>query len=255
MRRQYIGITDFTDDLQSWAMLDVLLRSTKKDRMLMVGLMMSRKTLNGLPSKWSTVFPSNQSISKIFIAHHSAYNTLHYADYDGIDVLRNLKRAAFFGGKKMDAMQLDMVWPDVVAVRVFRDAYPDVELVLQVNSVALTQCDDDPKKVLDRLSAYRDAVDYVLLDKSMGRGKGMDASALLPFVRILRERRPDLGIAVAGGLGPETIHLAEPVIREFPEVSIDAQGRLRPSGSALDPIDWDIAEEYILRATEVMDRY
>jgi len=35
-------------------------------------------------------------------------------------------------------------------------------------------------------------------------------------------------------------------------MSIDAQGQLRPSKSALDPIDWSMAEEYLIKALQVL---
>jgi hypothetical protein len=38
------------------------------------------------------------------------------------------------------------------------------------------------------------------------------------------------------------------VVRKFPRVSIDAQGKLRPSGDAHDPIDWEMAAEYLKQA-------
>ncbi|MFA5934800.1 MAG: hypothetical protein WC827_02885 [Candidatus Paceibacterota bacterium] len=40
-------------------------------------------------------------------------------------------------------------------------------------------------------------------------------------------------------------------LNEFPDVSIDAEGKLRPSGSALDPVDWDMAEKYIIEALKL----
>lgn len=61
-----------------------------------------------------------------------------------------------------------------------------------------------------------------------------------------------LGIVATGGLGPEGIGLVEPLVEEFPDISINAQGRLRPSGSALDPIDWDVAKTYLVRALELL---
>jgi hypothetical protein len=86
----------------------------------------------------------------------------------------------------------------------------------------------------------------------MGKGKGMDAEWLLPFAHAIKKRFPEMGIGAAGGLGPETMHLVEPLVEDFPDLSIDAQGRLRPSGSALDPIDWNIAEQYLIKAIKLL---
>jgi hypothetical protein len=77
----------------------------------------------------------------------------------------------------------------------------------------------------------------------------MDAKRLLRFIHMV----PAMNIVIAGGLGPDTVPLAEPVLRQVPDASLDAQGKLRPSGSALDPIDWDMAERYIRAACKLVE--
>jgi hypothetical protein len=47
------------------------------------------------------------------------------------------------------------------------------------------------------------------------------------------------------------MELVDPIIQEIPWVSIDAQSKLRPSGSALDPIDWTMARDYIEKASQL----
>ena len=81
----------------------------------------------------------------------------------------------------------------------------------------------------------------------------MDSKCLILFTRAIKQRFPELGITVAGGLGPQTVCLAKPIIDEFPDLSIDAQGKLRPSGSALDPIDWNMAETYLTEALKLFN--
>jgi len=76
----------------------------------------------------------------------------------------------------------------------------------------------------------------------------MKADELLPFARAIKKSFPALGIGAAGGLGPVTIGLVKPLVKEFPDLSIDAQGQLRESGSILDPVDWDMAGVYLAQA-------
>jgi len=251
--KPYIGITDFESSAQAIAMVKVLSANSGVDsrRLLMVGVMMSRKTLNGLPTKWASVWPPKDRLAEIFAVHHRIVNTLHYADYDGEDVLMNLLAAARLGGIGLDAIQLDMVWPDPDALFTFCDARPNLKIVLQVGADALDMFDNDPGRVAQMLTEYNGALDYVLLDKSMGRGLGLSAAVLLPFLREIRARLPGLGLAVAGGLGPDTLHLIEPIVEEFPDISIDAQRQLRRSGDAKDPIDWGRATLYIQRAAQI----
>lgn len=257
MRKPYIGITDFMNGQQSLEMRHAFQRAggAALGRQLMVGVMMSYKTLNGLPTKWTGVFPKNEAVWPIFVPDPLTLNTLHYADYDGTDVAASLEKAAAFGGPWMSALQLDMVWPDPEAIQAFHARHPDVRVILQANTNALDGVGNDPDAFLKRLEGYGPAVDDVLLDKSMGKGLGMDAAALRPFAAALAKYRPDLGIAAAGGLGPDTLHLVEPLVAEFPDISLDAQGKLRPSGNALDPVDWAMARTYLERAVAMFEKH
>ena len=256
----YVGITDFLKFKQVEAMLKVLKKHRRlgSKRKLHVGVMMSYKTLHDIPSRWSQVFPPKETIRDIFASGFQSvdvYHCLHYADYDRNHGLwKSLSRAISYGGIGIHALQLDMPWPDPAQIASgVHASRKQIEVILQVGKDAIEEAGNDPEMVTQRLEDYEGVIHRVLLDKSMGKGVGMDASALLPFASAIRTRFPNLGLVVAGGLGPETMHLVEPLVEKFPDVSIDAQGRLRASGSALDPIDWDIARRYLTKALAVLD--
>lgn len=251
----YVGITDFTSFEQVTKMLEVFRRhkSPGSQRVLHVGVMMSFKTLNGIETKWSKAFPPKETIADIFRpSDEEVYYCLHYADYDHDTKFSDLARGLEYAGPWVNAVQLDMPWPDpgVVASGV-HTSRKQIEVILQVGKNAIEEASNDPAEVVRRLDDYEGVIHRVLLDKSMGRGLGMDATGLIPFARAIRESFPTLGIGAAGGLGPETIQLVEPLAAVFPDLSIDAQGRLRPSGNALDPIDWDMAGSYLVKAQQL----
>ncbi len=250
----YIGITDFMNPEQVKTMLALFIshRQVASVRKLHVGVMMSYKTLHGLPTKWVTAFPRNEAVCEIFIEHPLLLNVLHYADYDAVDVFNSLIRATAYGGKNLHALQLDMVWPDPILVHAYRKKHPHVQIIVQVNTRALELVSHDPAAMVKRLAEYGDSIDYVLLDKSMGKGLGMDAHGLIPVARAIRDALPDLGLVAAGGLGPKTFQLVTPLVQTFPDISVDAQGKLRPSGNALEPIDWEMAGLYLKNATELL---
>lgn len=215
--------------------------------------MMSFKTLYGFETKWSKVFPPKEEIAGIFRCD-DLYNCLHYADYDNDPLFwRSLSQAIGYGGIGISAVQLDMIWPEpgniANAVHVSRK---QIEVILQVGAKAMEAAGNDPVEVVRRLEDYDGVIHRVLLDKSMGRGLGMDAEGLLQFARAIRKRFPELGITVAGGLGPDTLHFLGSLPIQFPDISIDAQGKLRPSGNALDPVDWDMAGRYLIKALELL---
>lgn len=250
-----VGITDFTSFEQVENMLTIY-RAQKKDgseRRLHVGVMMSRKTLRGEPTKYTSVFPPKEKVASIFVSKE-VYNCLHYADYESDpDRVKNLYEALTCGGIDMNAVQLDMVWPDpkeiAEAVKKFGQ---EIEIILQLNSKAMEQVGDSPTIVVQKLEEYRGLIHRVLVDKSGEKGIGMDATAIIPYVRAIRDRFPDWGLVVAGGLGPNTLHLVEPIASLYPSISIDAQGKLRPSGSNLDPVDWGMAGQYLTRALKLL---
>lgn len=250
LERAYIGITDFMTSDQVRQMLEVLRENRQLywKRRLGVGVMMSWKTLHDQPTKWTSAFPKKEAIADIFVSDADAYNVLHYADYDGHPVLENLELVRACGGRHLNAIQLDMIWPDPRDIQEFHSRHSEVGIIVQANAKALEAVGDDPTALVARLKDYGDSIACVLLDKSMGRGLGMDAASLLPFARAIVDKLPTLAIAAAGGLGPDTLHLADPLIAEFPGISLDAQGRLRPSGSAMDPIDWTMAALYLKRS-------
>lgn len=257
MPKSYIGITDFTTYGETVAAQEDFRRcgGTTSGRLLHVGVMMSRKTLKGLPSKWSKIFPKNRDIANIFVKDEHTLNVLHYADYDGVDVAKNLAKATEWGYSEMDALQLDMIWPDPAVIKNYRLDYPDKKIILQINSKSLAIVDHDPDKLLERLNLYGKSVGYVLLDMSMGRGIGLNTDQLLPYLTTLDEKRPDLGLAVAGGLCAQNLSLLEPIIEQIPNISIDAQSKLRPSGNAFDPIDWGMARAYLEGAVKMFLRH
>lgn len=254
----YIGITDFMTKEQSLAMLSSFQTMTNGNipHKLMIGVMMSYKTLHKLETKWTNAFPRNADVSQVFADHPLAFNTLHYADYTNTDVFNSLGQAIFYGGVGIHAVQLDMVWPEPSDIaNAVHSSRKCVSVILQVGKNALADVNDDPEEMLSRLKDYVDVIDGVLLDKSMGQGKTMDPNVLSKFVEVIYEHLPQLRVAVAGGLGPSTINIVEPLVSRFPDISIDAQGRLRPSGNALDPIDWVMAEEYLQGAVALFKQY
>ncbi len=252
----YIGITDFMTGAEARVMLRSFgeYRAGRGPRKLMVGVMMSWKTFNGVPSRFTEAFPNKFTVPSIFLDHPLAFNTLHYADYNDVSMPYDISMVLHVcrQGGRLDAVQFDMIWPHPSLLKQVKDdSNGTIKNVLQIGANALKVEGDNPKRVCARLSLYGNLVDYVLLDKSMGQGKGMDAEGLFPFVRAIAKDFPTIGLAVAGGLGPTTMHLVEPIVQEFPWVSIDAQGKLRPSGSALDPIDWSMAQGYLEKASQL----
>ncbi|HSI20362.1 MAG TPA: hypothetical protein VLA04_01455 [Verrucomicrobiae bacterium] len=248
MTKPYIGITDFTDFDQVQAMQRIV--PPDSDYLLHVGVMMSHRTLHGLPTEWAKAFPAKETIASIF-ASPDTYNCLHYADYKSRPGLADsLATALSYVGKNITGLQLDMTWPDPGELLLVQEQFPEMEIILQVGKQALLDAESSPAGMAARIKEYEGIISRVLLDQSVGKGVPMDAQLLIALAKTVQDSFPDMGIVFAGGLGPASIHLLEPIRQAFPDLrfSIDAQGRLRASGSALDPIDWELARLYLQRA-------
>lgn len=255
--KPYIGITDFTCFDQVEDMLRVFKKHSELDcnRILHVGVMMSRKTLLGQETKWAEVFPKKESIKDIFFSSET-FNCLHYADYDEVpdpNLAQHLIEAVSYGGENIHALQLDIPWPDAGAIAYAKKKFgKPIEIIIQVGGNSFEKIQDDPSRLIEYLLCYYGITERVLLDKSMGKGKPLDAHYLLPFMDQIQERLIRLKMVVAGGLGPNSLHLLLPIVEKYPCVSIDAQGKLRPSGDAKDPIDWNLAREYLIKALQIL---
>ncbi len=252
--RPFISITDFFLRSQVRMMLEIfnMHKHPLSNRMLAVGVMMSRKTLLGLPTKWTNAFPKKERVAKIFF-YEEVFNCLHYADYGtDPDLADNLSHALSFAGKNLDALQLDMVLPNPNEVkRAVEKSNLDLEVLLQINTPTFDFVDNKPNLLIAKLREYDGVITRVMLDKSMGEGKILDPVFLRPFVEEVSYQLPNLGIVLGGGLGPNTMYVIEDLAMDYPTISWDAQSQLRPSKRAIDPLNWYMCSDYIKRSLEL----
>lgn len=277
----YLGVCDVYSPDESRAMADEV-RSARRspNRKVMIGVMthplvlrddtpVPKKVVEGI----RRIFPSKEAMAGGFIDDPDVFNTVHYADLYGPsgprksgeapDVSDNLELIVRHGGDNLHAIQLDLTWPSASELKKFRDIHPELAIVLQVGKYAFAEVENQPQEVINRLRGYGDAVDYALLDMSMGMGYEMQSSGLLPMLRTIQQELPEMGLAVAGGLGPDTLDSLKPIADEFPGISIDAQGNLKHKDAPKDefghliatyPAELDRSKDYIRKASEILDR-
>ena len=270
----YTGICDVYSPEEAIEMASEL-RANRKNpfRKVMIGVMTHPIVLSpdllvpkDVRREIESIFPTKEEISGGFTEDPDVLNTIHYADLygpdAGKDLLENLELCVKYGGDYLHAIQLDVTWPDPNELEKFKEKYPNTLIILQVGKFAMEKADNDPQEITKRLKEYGESIDFVLLDLSMGKGVGMRAELLLPLLRLISNEVPTLGLAVAGGLGPESVDILEPIAREFPDVSIDAQGNLKHKDAPRDsqghlvathPADINRSREYIRKSCEILD--
>ncbi len=239
----YIGVTGFMSRFEVTTALAVV--PQRGTRRLMVGVLMSSKTLAGQPNKWPGRYPKRENVAGIFVDDPRALNLVHYSTDHPETLLSQLVEITELAGPYLDGFQLNIVWPPISDLEDYWEIHPDKFLVLQIGSKAMAQV-ESMERFEELVGAYLPMIDAILIDASGGKGAFLDAAKLAEYLRAI-PKDWILGLGVAGGLGPDTLHFIEPLVPEFPELSIDAEGRLR-TPMPEDALDLDRMLHYIAGA-------
>lgn len=229
----YIGMAGIVDRQQVEAIIRGLPSAVREcterghpGRCLAIGILVSDKTLAGIPVRAAKRHPRPDAIPDIWDSR--VFNTLHYhtADRDAnlLTVARRCKLPA--GG----GMQLNIVWPN--PARVAELVSEGIKPILQVSRNAVCECSSDPDRVLGKLDEYR-TLSYVLADLSGGKGIPITADDAR-LARAIYRGHARSGLVVAGGLGPGSLFLLDHLYRGQADslsmrwyVSVDAESGLR----------------------------
>ena len=250
----YIGITGVMGRSQAiFISASALNLMPGSGRQIMMGVLASSKTLAGQSNKYPHLYPPMKNLPEIFASDPRFLNLIHYST-DTPLLLREeiFKIIRLFKERKngLNGFQLNIPWPSISHLEDIKNAFPKLKFVLQIGPEAFEKAGHSPKKVRDMASDYMPFVDYFLLDKSAGFNKPLDAEALRPYLRELSDLFI-IGLGIAGGLGPDTLHLAEPLIQEFPDLSIDAQSALQTNNA----LNANRSVEYIRQALKMYKKY
>lgn len=170
-----------------------------------------------------------------------------------------IRKVAQRGAKVLNALQFDML-PYQQDPRLWSHTLDDVQdkglgVIIQSHAAAMEK---GPKQAIDDLVRLSDrsSLDFVLFDASHGTGKEMDTESLKYFLEAgyadidLEDRGTNFGIA--GGLDEYTVEKHLPsIVRDFPDISWDAEGRLhdREGDGRLDP---QKTREYLFASARVL---
>lgn len=219
----YVGVTGFMSRDEVSEALAMIPKGAA--RRLMVGILMSCKTLAGQQNKWPSRYPKKEVVADIFVDDPRALNLVHY-NTDHPEILHEqLVEITELAGSRLDGFQLNIAWPPISQLENYRRSYPDKFLLLQIGGKAMTQV-ESMEQFTEIIGEYLPVIDAILIDPSGGKGEPLDPVKGTEYLRAVRNY-PALGIGIAGGLGPMTLHLIKQLIKEFPELSIDAEGQLR----------------------------
>jgi len=232
-RIPYIGITGIVSATESNVMIHTGVGgSTRK---IMVGVLVSSKSLRGEPNRWPNRFPIISDIPGVFCDHPAAFNVIHYHTDDPDSLVDQLLTLSQLAGPNLHGFQLNMAWPSAADIRQFTQQRPDQQIILQLNQAAFHGTGDHPGGIIAKLKQeYSGLVDHVLFDLSAGYGRQLDTNWAHRQLQEMQDANLGIGLGVAGGLSPTSLHLVEPLVQDFPRLSIDAESRLRDGNDNLD---------------------
>jgi hypothetical protein len=207
----------------------------------------SSKSLRGEAAKWPGRYPELWKVKDIFIQDECVLNLIHFASKDrGAALLDQLRRLVDIGGEKLDGFQLNTAWPDENVMEAFKNAYPDIQMVLQLGAGALLE--HTPESAAKRVRRYEGLAEYALVDPSGGNGLTFDVEWARSMLRALQSACSDMKLVIAGGFGPQSLDHLVPIAGEFPGISIDAEGKLRTPHPE-DRMDQEAVKDYIQQAS------
>lgn len=246
MKNPYIGITGFMSLVDAQRVLETI--SIDTERLLMIGVLASLKTVKGIQNKWPNRYPSMAAIAGIFPEHPLALNLIHYSTKEVDTLVEQLIAMADFGGVNLHGFQLNVIWPAPAILRAYRKQEATKQIVLQIGSRAFELVNHSPEQLAAKVAEYEGLVEYVLLDQSGGYGSLIDPERASDYLRALKANSLSMSLGIAGGLSPDAISVIEPLAKEFPNLSIDAEGRLRTAEGHL---DLELASQYVSKALAI----
>lgn len=228
-----------------------------------VGMLMSEKTgLKNTPNRHGPIYPTQTpahdiayrryrtdlSIEPLRVVVH--YNTDH-PEY----IASQLQEATEQIQQGIDGVQVNNLEAhEIDGLRSFRQERR-MPAVLQIHRRFLNTY--TPGDLTELLRQKREACDYIWLDMSGGEGEPLNREQLLPFIKEITEdpELADKGVGLAGGLNGENIQKIEPLLREEPNLSWDAQRGVQTKEDGQYRFDTDKAAKFLQASFALRKKY
>lgn len=253
---RYIGITGVMPTNLSFVLKEYeKVAAHKSEKGLIVpdlacGILVSRTTLWGQKGAYPERYPKITDVHTMILQRP---NILYVAHFHGRDdtLADDLVRLMEFSGPYLSAVQLNMTWPDTHLLWEFKKKFPFLSLIIPINRKAIIR--NSLSSTLKKAESYKEVADAFLFDLSEGRGIPLSVEGTREFLQtfsVLKEKE-GIRLAIAGGLCAASLKEKEvgQLIRDFPDVSIDAESGLRVGVGGLDR---ELVKRYLNRGIKLM---
>jgi hypothetical protein len=247
----YIGVTGFMSDFEVNQVLRAFGHQSFRERIFQVGVLVSSKTMNNIPNRWPNRYPKIEQIKNIFNCSMTE-NLIHFNTDFPENLCEDMIKLSdiSLAGSYFRGFQLNIAWPDIRQIELFRNHDRHSRIVLQIGKKAMSQCENSccpDKDIAAKIWQYQDLIDDILLDPSGGMGEEIDINKMRNYLYSIKDLNSDIGLGIAGGLCAQNLRTILPnIVSEFPDLNIDAEGRLRKPDD--DSLNLDAAEEYVREA-------
>lgn len=263
----YIGVTGFMSSDEVELVQDMI--DPAWNRKLMAGILVSGKTARGQRNKYAYKYPPIEEVRGILsvVDPQRAFGLIHFSsDYQKIwsECRLALDAANLYDsgvyGDQLRGFQYNFMWPDPELVKDinfgFRSRFTgyDTWHILQLGPATLDGSLHSIREGVRRYSPFTGSAlpfSYLLIDMSGGRGQELEwqqAAVVLEALLEFTGPRYGLKLAIAGGLSADNLHQLRPMVEIYPDLSIDAEGRLRADDGSL---DLDKVKAYVSAAYEL----
>lgn len=220
-----------------------------------IGIQVSEKTLNGIKPNNLRLANFAEVPSLLKAAAGNAMPVIHYNTKNTDTLFEQVSRVfeSCYGYCK--TVQINAAFPEMSYFVQLKSRFPEMRISLQVDYRGI-----DIAQIPDKVASYGDSIDYVLIDPSRGRGDMFDIEDSAMLYLKIKEKCPDYGIVIAGGLSGDNI---EEVLGKFidktktKDFSICAEGKLRDKASdehwGMDVLNIENAIKYLQSAKKILE--
>ncbi len=227
MKKNYIGITGFTEKIQ---VLDTMnfIKDINSKKNYMFGFLVSSKTINFTETKNKRYlnfknFKELKELMKFSSNRENIVNMLHF-NTSKRDFFEELKPLLLELGDCVEAIQFNLSFIEIEEYKKLRKEFPNIKFLFQLNEGL------KKKYSIDFLRETLKDIEfeYILIDASGGRGKTFEPKTLKEIYETLELNKLNINVGIAGGLSGENV---KETINELNKLNIDyfidAESRLR----------------------------
>lgn len=195
-----------------------------------IGFLVSEKTLYGEKTQNLRFAEFKDVPYLIDIAKEATVPIIHYNTRNRDALAAEVKEVMqeVYDDNLCRHLQLNVIWPHISEVKKIKKHFKDMSITLQISHKSMMGLHID--EIANKVSSYKDSLDYVLIDPSKGRGIEFDPEDSVKLYQEIKSLRPKYSIVLAGGLDGDNVEdMLIEVIQELEhnDFSIDAEGRLR----------------------------